>query len=174
MDKVYDFSWIVSEIDNSLILKLMSDKKEIGIYQVSDIGYDVDSVEVKFANIENLVRFINHSGVLFRSVSDGNNIIRIPLRKLFLLFSNSNKLGDGTKKSINTNKLDAFMVCDGNPLKGNYQILSYKVNEESEELKTIMEVAYNFGELGMNDKIEALEKVNLVNYHKTDGTRSAY
>ena len=48
-----------------------------------------------------------------------------------------------------------------------------KVNDEGEELKEIMEIAYDYGNLGMNDKIDALGKINLVNYHKSKGTRSA-
>ena len=173
MDKLYDFSWIVSEIDNSLILKLVSGNKEIGVYQVSEIGYDVNSVEVKFANIEDLIKFINHSSVVFREVSDKKNIIRVPLRKLFLLFSNCNVLVDNSKRNINVNEIDAFVVCDGEMVNGNYQIQAYKVKEESDELKDIMEVAYKYSDLGMTDKIEALERVNLVNYHKTSSVKSA-
>ena len=173
MDKVYDFNWIVNEIDQCLVLKLINGDKILGVYQVSEIGYDLDETQVRFANVADLIKFINHSGLVFRDVSDSSNIIRIPIRKLLLLFSNSNKLDNDVKKNINTKDLDAFIVCDGSQVNGNYQIQSYGVNDASEELKEIMEVAYKFSNLGMNDKIEALEKVNLVNYHKNSVSRSA-
>ena len=173
MDKVYDFNWIVSEIDHSIILKLLDDDKLIGIYQVSDIGYEIEDVEVKFANVADLIKFINHCGIIFRDVNDSNNIIRIPIRKILLLFSYSNTLDEDGKKSIKVNNLEAFMMRGGELLKGNYQIQAYKVNDESDELKEVMEIAYKFGNMGMQETIDALEKVNLVNYHKTSGTKSA-
>ena len=173
MDKVYDFNWIVNEIDQCIILKLINDDKTLGIYQVSEIGYDFDDVEVRFANVSDLIKFINHSAIIFRDVSDSSNIIRIPVRKILLLFTNSNKINDKGNKMISDDTLEAFIMYDGNLLKGKYQIHSYKVNDESEELKEIMDIAYRFGNMGMQDTIEALEKVNLLNYHKNSGSRSA-
>ena len=173
MDKVYDFNWIVEEIDQCIVLKLMNNDKLIGIYQVSDIGYDFDDVEVRFANVSDLIKFINHSGIIFRDISDSSNIIRIPIRKLLLLFSSGNKLGDNSEKSINQSTLEAFIMRDNRLLNSKYQIQSYKVTDESKELKEIMEIAYKFGSMGMQDTIEALEKVNLVNYHRSSGTKSA-
>ena len=173
MNKVYDFSWIVADIDQCMVLKLVQNDKLVGIYQVSNIGYDLDNVLVKFANIADLIKFVNHSGIVFSDVSDSSNIIRVPIRKLLLLFSNSNKLEDVNEKGINADELEAFIMHNGELLKGQYQIKSYKITEESDELKEIMDVAYKFGNLGMNDKIDALEKVNLANYHKTNGIRSA-
>ncbi len=171
MNNVYDFNWVVNEIDQCIVLKLVDNDKTLGIYQASEIGYDLDDIEVRFANVADLIRFINHSGIVFRDVSDSNNVIRIPTRKILVLFNNSNKLGNKDDKNINTNTLEAFIVHNNEQLKNKCQIKSYKVNEESEELKEIMDIAYRFGNMGMQDTIEALEKVNLVNYHKT--SRSA-
>ena len=171
MNNVYDFNWVVNEIDQCIVLKLVDNDKTLGIYQASEIGYDLNDIEVRFANVADLIRFINHSGIVFRDVSDSNNIIRVPIRKILLLFNNSNKLGDKGNKNINTRTLEAFIMYNNELLKGKYQIQAYKVNDESEELKEIMDIAYRFGNMGMQDTIDALEKVNLVNYHKT--SRSA-
>ena len=173
MDMVYDFSWIVPEIDQSIVLKLMDGDKLIGIYQVNDIGYDLDDIEVKFANIADLEKFILHSAVIFRDVNNDDNMIRIPFRKMLLLFNKANELTDRKEKNIDLNDVEAFIINNGQLVKDDYQIVSMKVNDEGEELKEIMEIAYNYGNLGMNDKIDALGKINLVNYHKSKVTRSA-
>ena len=100
MDKVYNFNWLVSEIDQCIVLKLLDGDKLIGIYQVSDIGYDLDEIEVKFANIADLEKFILHSAVIFRDINDNDNMIRIPVRKLLFLFINSNEIDDVKEKLV--------------------------------------------------------------------------
>ena len=173
MNNVYHFDWVVNEIDQSIILKLVDGDKVIGLYQVSEFGYDLGKIDVKFAAVNDLTNLLTLSTILFRDVSEEKNTIRIPLRKALLLFSRSNKIGEKKERSINIKDLEAFIVRDGELLKGNYQICAYQVNHESEELKELMEAAYDFGNLGMTETIEALKKVNLLNYHKMNGGRSA-
>ena len=86
---------------------------------------------------------------------------------------NDIEIDDVKEKWIEADDVEAFMIRNGELVKEKYQIQTCKVNEESDELKEIMEIAYNFSSLGMNDKINALETVNLVNYHKSKGKRSA-
>jgi len=165
VDNVYDFSWLVKEIDNSIILKLASEDEIIGIYQVSDIlNTSFDKVKVRFANANDLINFINYSFIRFKNVSDNDSFIDIPIRKIWLLFLSSNLLQEDGKKRINLNKLDAFSIYNGEALRGNYFIYTYKINKESDELKKIMKIAFSFGYFGMQDKFDALGKINLINY----------
>ena len=167
MDKVYDFNWIAQEIDNCLVLKLCNSKKAIGIYQASEIlSIDLDDVNVKFANALDLMNFVNHSVIRFRHITNPENIIDIPLRNVYKLFLNSNELATINEKYLRLNKLEAFMVRDGEVKNDNYLVYVYKVNEESEELKKTLKIAYEYNNLGMQEKIEALEQINLINYHR--------
>lgn len=171
MNKVYDFDWLVQEIDNSIILKLVNEDKTIGVYQVSDIlAGDFDKIMVRFANANDLIKFINHSIVRFRDIDSKENIIDIPLRKLNLLFLNSNFILDGDKNHVSVSDLEAFCVRDEKILKKDCQIYTYKVNDESEELKNIMDIAFKFGNLGMQETFDALAKINLINYHRMKET----
>ena len=169
MDKVYDFSWLVSEIDSSMILKLMKDDESLGVYQVSDIlDASLEKVKVKFANANDLINFINHSVVRFRGNNDDYSILDIPFRKIWLLYLNSNSINKNDKRKVNLSKLDAFLVCNGDLVKDECYIYPYKVNKESDELRKVMKIAFNFGYLGMQEKFDTLAKVNLINYHMTN------
>ena len=57
-------------------------------------------------------------------------------------------------------KGDIKEVSDG------YAMYVYSVNEESDDLKDVMSIAHEFNELSMNDKIEALEEINFINYQR--------
>jgi len=166
MDKVYDFNWLVQEIDGCIILRLVTGGNEMGIYQVSDIlGPMFDIIKVRFANANDLIKFVNHGMVRFRDISDKKNIIDIPIRKLKLLFSNSNILGEEDTKSVVLDDLDAFVVCDKKMLKEGYKIYPYKIKDASFELESVMNIAFDFKNLGMQDTIDALNEINLINYH---------
>ena len=55
MNKVYDFNWMVREIDSSVMILLYKDDVMVGGYQASYIlAGDMERVEVKFANIDAL------------------------------------------------------------------------------------------------------------------------
>ena len=166
MDKVYDFSWVLSEIDNSLILKLVSSDGSIGIYQVNDLimGYNLDKVSVKFANANDLINFINYGAVRFRDVNHPENIIDIPIKKVWRLYLNSNLVGMGDKKKNSLKQLAAIVVCDQEMLKEDAFVYTYKVNKESDELRKLLKLAFNFDYLGMQDMFNALAKINLINY----------
>ena len=46
------------------------------------------------------------------------------------------------------------------------ELEKYNINEESDDLKDVMNIAHTFNKLSMNDKIEALEEINLINYQR--------
>ena len=79
MNKVYDFKWIVKEIDSSVMILLYQDDKMVGGYQATYIlAGDMNKLEVKFANIDDLNNFINYAVVRFCDVENKYNIIDIP------------------------------------------------------------------------------------------------
>lgn len=166
MDQVYSFDWLIQEIDNSIILKLVNTDGVIGVYQVSDLimGYNFDKVAVKFANANDLINFINYGAVRFRDVNYPENIIDIPIKKVWRLFLNSNLIGKGNKKKSSLKQLNAFVVYDKETLKDDALIYTYKVNNESDELRKVLKLAFNFDYLGMQDMFNALAKINLINY----------
>ena len=82
------------------------------------------------------------------------------------LLNNSNKFGDTVDKDIKINDIDSFSVYDGAILSDNYVISVYQINEPSEYLVKIMNIAKEFGEMGIQEKFDALGNVNLINYHR--------
>ena len=83
MDKVYDFGWMVNEIDNSIAIVLTKDNLTLSTYQISHIlTGDMKQMEVKFANVEDLENFVLYAVVRFYDVRNRKNIIDIPVRKL--------------------------------------------------------------------------------------------
>lgn len=166
MDKVYDFNWIVQEIDASIIFMLVKDNKIIGGYQVSDIlTGDMDDVAVKFANIDDLNNFINHAVVRFCDVKNRFNIVDIPIRRLKILYENSNKLGlnTGTKR-ISPSELDSFLVLDEKSVGDEYLIQAINFGKISEELEKIITIASEYSNMGMQERFDALGSINLANY----------
>ena len=166
MNIEYDFNWLVGEIDNSIILKLLKDKEVIGVYQVNEIlDIALNPVKVKFAVINDLLNFVNYTIVRFVDVNDRSNIIDIPFRKIWLLYLNGTMIGEKVNKRIKLSKLEAKFYSDGQVLKDNdYYVYSYKVNEESEELGKVMKIAFDFRYLGMQQTSDALANLNLINY----------
>ena len=165
MNIEYDFGWLVGEIDNSIILKLFKDKEVIGIYQVNEVlDVALNPVKVKFAVVNDLLNFVNYTIVRFVDVSDNSKIIDIPFRKIWMLYLNGTSLGEKANKRIKLSKLEANFVSSGKVLKDDYYVCSYKVNKESEELKKIMKIAFDFRYLGMQQTSDALANINLINY----------
>ena len=112
------------------------------------------------------MNFVSHSVIRFRHDTNPENIIDIPLRNVYKLFLNSNELATINEKYLRLSKLEAFMVRDGEVKNDNYLVYAYKINEESEELNKTLKIAYEYNNLGMQEKIEALEQINLINYHR--------
>ena len=167
MDKVYNFDWMVEDIDKSIIFILRDGKENLGSYAVSELRFNViDDVSVKFANISDLTDFINYTSVRFVDSLNPENIVEIPIRKLCNLYDKSNGIAEGKPKGIRLNEVEAFAINEGKAVSDGYAMYVYSINEESDDLKDIMNIASSFNELSMNDKIEALEDINLINYQR--------
>lgn len=167
MDKVYDFNWMINDIDESIIFILRDGKENLGSYAVSELRSNVmDDVSVKFANISDLTNFIDYTSVRFVDSLNPDNIVEIPIKNLCTLYDESNGIAEDEPKGIRLNEIDAFAVNTGRVVSDGYTMYVYSINEESDDLKDVMNIAHTFNKLSMNDKIEALEEINLINYQR--------
>ena len=166
MNKVYDFKWIVKEIDSSVMILLYQDDKMVGGYQATYIlAGDMNKLEVKFANIDDLNNFINYAVVRFCDVENKYNIIDIPVRKLKQFYESSNMLGSKKEKiRIKPSELDCFSVINGKNNIDGYMLEIVSYNDVSDELKQIISIANDYQSLDMQGKFDALGSINLTNY----------
>ena len=172
MDKIYNFDWLVKDIDNTMIFMLRNGSGELGSYQIQEIVTGVvDPINVKFANISDLTAFINYATVRFVDALNNDNFVDIPIRKIKDLYNSSNEITEGIPKDISLNELDAFAIYNGRVVKDGYSIVPYKINvlssEDNKELMDTITIANEFSNLSMNEKIEALEEINLINYRRS-------
>jgi len=166
MDKVYDFNWIIQEIDGSIIFMLYKDNKVVGGYQATYVlAGDMKEVNVKFANIDDLDKFLSYAVVRFCDARNPNNIIDIPISKMKDLYAKSNNLLEPTgRKRIKLDEIACFSVKDKKVITDDYQIEAITYNDISDELKEIFDIASKYNEMGMQDKFDALYNINLTNY----------
>ena len=160
MDEIYDFKWLVGDIDASMIFILRDGKTELGSYSVKELkALSEDGSAVKFAIIKDLTDFIEYTTVRFVNSRDNESIIDIPLKKLLMLYQKN----DG----IYLKEIDAIGIYKEVISKG-YVIYPYVVNEPSEDLTEVMTIANNFETLDMDKKIDALEELNIINYQRNN------
>ena len=166
MDKVYDFNWMNSEIDNSVVLALIKDNKVVSNYQVNYIlTSDMNQVEVKFANIDDLEQFVNYAVIRFYDITNKYNIIDIPIRKLKELYDKSNDVEDTTdRKRIKFSDLECFSVINGKTNSEDYSIEVVKFQEVSDEFMKIITICSKYNKMDTMEKFEALGEINLTNY----------
>ena len=66
---------------------------------------------------------------------------------------------------LTIDNLNVGMKLDGT-VRNDFLVFSATVGEVSEELMEVMEIAYKFGSLGMQEKIDALNRVTLINHRR--------
>ena len=116
---------------------------------------------------DDLTNFINYSVIRFTNIQNEKNIIDIPLRKLQLLYDNSNKIGDISNKKISFETLEAFTIYNNNVISVGLNFISFKINEPSDEFKEILQISSTYPTMGMQEKFDALNKINIINYQKS-------
>ena len=166
MDKVYDFGWMVNEIDNSIAIVLTKDNLTLSTYQISHIlTGDMKQMEVKFANVEDLENFVLYAVVRFYDVRNRKNIIDIPVRKLKQIYENSNKYdSEKKKKKIKLGELECFSVVNDGTYNDDIAIEVISFDEISDGLKKIIDLCSKYGKMNMMEKFDALCDINLINY----------
>lgn len=167
MDKICDFNWLVHDVDNSIVIAVFNGDKQVGIYQAVDIlSSDMEEVEIKFANVNDLDKFLNYAVIRFYDIMNRLNVLDIPIRNLKRLYENSNILGEeGTNKRISVRGLANLLVVDGKNDSDKYSIEAVCFSEASDELKKIMDIASEYQTMDSQKKFDALTNINLTNYH---------
>ena len=172
MDKIYDFEWLVREIDDTLFLIAGDGKEVIGNYQANDILLEtLDDALVKFANIQDLTNFINYGIIRFVNSENEDDFIDVPIINILLLYKDTNELGK-KDKIIKIEELRTYMRHNDQIISYGYIIYPYKIGKLSEDGMAILKIANSFDSLSMNEKIGALQKINLINYQKTKSYES--
>ena len=168
MDEIYDFKWLVGDIDASMIFMLRDGKDALGSYCINGLNMNgVEEPGVKFANISDLTNFINYTTVRFANSLNPEDVVDIPLRNILVLYENGNEIATEKARGLSLDELEGFGVFDGRVINNGYAIYAYKINEPSEELDVVMKLTHTFNGLSMNDKINALEDINLANYQRS-------
>ena len=62
--------------------------------------------------------------------------------------------------------LDPFAVINDSFICDEYKIIATKIGKESEALKKFIDIAKEYGQMGMNEKFNALAKIDTLNYHR--------
>ena len=166
-EKTYDFKWLVDDIDQSMIFILRSGKELLGTYQVSDIlSNGFENLSVKFANIDDLTKFVNYAFVRFTNYKRDDCIIDVPIRKLHYLYAHANLTDEDDIWGVSLQDIDAFGVLNGNALGNGYALYTYKINDTTPELEEIMQIASSFFSLSPDAKLRALGRVNEINMER--------
>lgn len=171
MAKNDNFKWLVEDIYSTIVLKVFYKKdafeEEYGVFGVSGVfntlGEDFD---VETANIDDLTNLLTLSIVRFVNVIDKSDILDIPFRNLYLLYKTANVLGeDGEEKLISFKELDTFSIIDGT-IKNDYLVFSAVISKVPEELDEVMKIASEFGQYGMQEKLDALNRITVINHRR--------
>ena len=165
-----NFKWLKNDIDSTLVIKIISNKSNndnYGVYYVYDIlESDWDKIDVKFANIDDLTNLLTLGIVRFMNVVNEKDILDIPFRNLYKLYKNANVLGSEKKGKLTSfSELDTFSVIDGE-VKDNLMVYSAVVDKVSDDINEIMKIAYEFGNYVMQQKFNALSRINIINHRR--------
>ena len=166
-----NFKWLINDIDSSLILKVIYKKdnviEEYGAFNVNDVlETPCDELEISTGNINDLTNLLTLGIVRFININDKKDILEIPFRKLYLLYKNGNMLGeDNRNKLISFVDLDTFSVIDGT-VRNDLLVFSALIDRPSNELEEVMRISYEYGSYGMQEKMNALEKITIINHRR--------
>ncbi len=163
----YSFDWLVGDIDSSIIFILQLGTEAVTSYQAADILTDgVENKPVSFGNIKNLDDFISLATIKFEDFQNKDNFIQIPLRNLKKLYDSAQALGKPAEKSISIKELQAFSIHEGNVIENGYVLYAYRINEPSEELVTIMDLASTYNSKTVSEQIDIQGTINQINYKR--------
>lgn len=171
MTKMNNFDWLADDINDTLVLKVIYKKENkeefYGVFNISDVLETTgDELEVETANIDDLTNLLTLGIVRFVNINDRSDVLDIPFRKLYLLYKEASVLGENMEqKMISVQELDTFSIIDGT-VKNDFLVVSAKIDQESDDLREVMKIAYEFGNYSMQEKFDALSKVNLINHRR--------
>lgn len=157
-----DFSWIIKDINDSLIIKAFYEEKSTSFdvcnYSAKEIlSTTGDELVVEESNVSDISNFLNMGIVRFGNSNGG--IMDIPLRNIYMLYSNA---VDFYKNNDNSDIID-FSSIEGFSVQKIYDLQSFIISNVSSILLEILEIAKNFSVMDNNKKYKALVRVMEIN-----------
>ncbi len=172
MKKTNNFSWILNDIDQTLIFMIRDASGMLGSYQVGELRINgVDPVNVKAANIMDLTNFVNFATVRFVNSLNNQDIVDIPIKKLSLLYDACAEITEGVPRKVTLAELETFAVYDNKVIRDGYYIYGYKIGELSKELDLILKASSNFNSFDMNTKLGVLKEINTVAFERENSSK---
>ncbi len=166
MNKVYNLGWLEREMYDNYILSVYDKSSLIGIYQMDQVlTNSLDEFKIKFANIDDLTKFITNSLVRFRQIINPDNFLDMPISYLSLFDESSTLIGD-EDRFVDRNTLGMQGLMNGELLHDPVTISIHKVADNSPELSEIIKLTKEFINLDMASKMDALNRINLINYNR--------
>ena len=157
-----DFSWIIKDINDSLIVKAFCKKDmsnlKISNYNAKEILFTTgEKLLIEESNMNDISNFLNIAIVRFENSDD--EVMDIPLRNIYMLYSQA---VDFYKNNDNSGVLD-FSSIEGFSVQKIYDLQSFIISNVSSILLEILEIAKNFSVMDNNKKYKALVRVMEIN-----------
>ena len=172
-NNIYDFNWLVTDINDSITFKLYyrNDNRNdfIGTYDVLSLVSVVgDTLIVRTANISDLKDFLEIGYVRFARLDNDreDNIVDIPLRKIYKLFQDANEINAIDEKCVKLTDIEGSSRYDDSYVNDGYVVVAYKIKEPSEELNRIIKIANKFGNMGLSEQLEAIGIIDEDSYQR--------
>ena len=167
-----NFKWLVNVIYTNIIIKLYRVNKDDNIkyyidsFEILDVlDTTGDEFEIKFANIDDITKFITMGIVRF--TNNSGDIIDIPFRNLYKLYGSGNMVSlYSAFPDVSLSDIEAFSVFNDEIINDNYYVEAWLLSTKNDDLDRIMDIAFNFGNMDMQEKFNALSEVNMINYRR--------
>jgi len=178
----FDYEWITQDINNSILLKVVfvgenGDVEQNDVYQAVDVvDFVGNDVRVVKENVNDLINLLTVGTMRFKSVVS-DSILDIPFNTLYKLYENANyvTLDMGVKianRLLGLDDLNAFTIINGTVPSANYKIIATVIGNISDYLKKLIELARDYGAMGMDEQFKALSEINQLNYDRVNSDRN--
>lgn len=157
-----DFTWIINEINNSLIIKAFYNEVNNNFLVCNYSAFEIlsttgDKLEIEESNVSDISNFLNMGIVRFKNKDD--DVMDIPLRNIYLLY---NHAVDFYKDNDNTDIID-FSLIEGFSIKKIYDLQTFIISTVSNKLVDILKIANDFSLMDSNKKYRALVRIMEIN-----------
>lgn len=157
-----DFTWIIKEINNSLIIKAFYNEGNNNFLVCNYSACEIlsttgDKLIIEESNVSDISNFLNMGIIRFKNKDD--DIMDIPLRNIYLLYDHA---VDFYKDNDNTDIID-FSLVEGFSVKKIYDLQTFIISTVSSILLDILGIAKNFSLMDSNKRYKALVRVMEIN-----------
>lgn len=161
--------WICDELTESLIL-ILYDKntcKYAGSYEANKImKINEEKIILEDDNINDIQEFLLYGIVRFIDTENNREFIDIPVRNLYMLYESVSDTFSSEKKLILLDDLEVFGIEKNKLVSSKYGIITISAYLEdasieiSKDLVKVIDIAKNYGMMGMQEKFNAIKEIN--------------